>query len=142
MERQRKVRSEHIQDSSDQEKYENSVLQRNDLCVLDSQVPTCSKYTTGWNFYSSLDLLPDTLSEYGPHQISDSKEELGKAILLKEPSTNIMDSQKKYLYPDYHVRKDYDQHNKVFPESQESPDTSRNIINTSISYKITAHESG
>ena len=52
--------SEHIRkDSSDQEKYENSVSQRNDSCVIDSQVPTCSKYTTDWNFDSSLDLLPD-----------------------------------------------------------------------------------
>ena len=47
-----------------------------------------------------------------------------------------MDSQKKHLDPDYHVRMDYDQHNKVFPESQESSDTSRNIINTSISHNI------
>ena len=44
-----------------------------------------------------------------------------------------MDSQKKHLDPDYHARNDYDQHNKVFPESQES---SRNIINTSFSHNI------
>ena len=50
-----------------------------------------------------------------------------------------MDSQKKHLDPDYHVRKDYDQHNKVFPESQESSDTyqtSGNIINMSMSHNI------
>ena len=23
---------------------------RRNLCVIDSQIPTCSKYTTGWNF--------------------------------------------------------------------------------------------
>ena len=71
--RKRKVSSEQIQDSSDQEKYENSVSQRNDSCVIDSQVPTCSKYTTGWSFDSSLDLLPDTVSECDPHQTSDLK---------------------------------------------------------------------
>ena len=59
------------------------------------------------------------MSENTPHQTSDSKEEVVSDILLKEPSTNIMDSQKKHLDPDYYVRKDYDQHNKVFPESQE-----------------------
>ena len=87
MESQIKESSEHIhKDSSDQEKYEiNCVSQRNDSCVIDSQVPTCSKYTTD---------------------------------------------------PDYHVRKDYDQRNKVFPESQESSDMSRNIINTNMAHNI------
>ena len=37
----------------------------------------------GWNFDSSLDLLPDTVSECGPHQTTDSKEESVKDILLK-----------------------------------------------------------
>ena len=110
--------------------------QRNDSCVIDSQVPTCSKYTTGWNFDSPSDLLLDTVSESTPHQTSDSKEELVSDILLKKPSTNIMDSQNKHLDPDDHVRKDYDQHNKVFPELQESSDTSRNMINTIMSHNI------
>ena len=51
MESQIKESSEH-KDSSDQEKYEiNSVSQRNDSCVIDIQVPTCSKYTTDPDYH-------------------------------------------------------------------------------------------
>ena len=41
-----------IVESSDQESVET---ERNDSCVIDSQIPTCSKFTTGSNFDSSLD---------------------------------------------------------------------------------------
>ena len=67
MERQRKESSEPTrQDSGDQEIYENNetyertvneekqmmyrASERCNMCVIDSQVPTCSKYITGWNF--------------------------------------------------------------------------------------------
>ena len=67
MEKQRKESSEPTrQDSSDQEICENSEMyettvneekqmmsqpnERRNSCVIDSQVPACSKYTTGWNF--------------------------------------------------------------------------------------------
>ena len=62
MERQRKESSDPTrQDSSDHEIYENNEMYETivnkeeqmmsrPLCVIDSQVPTCSKYITGWNF--------------------------------------------------------------------------------------------
>ena len=65
MVRQRKESSEPTRkDPSDQEIYENNEMYETtvneekqmmsnkprNLCVIESQIPTCSKYTTGWNF--------------------------------------------------------------------------------------------
>ena len=57
-----------IVESSDQESVET---QRNHSCVIDSQIPTCSKFTTGSNFDSSLDghlkIVPNTSIKQKDH---------------------------------------------------------------------------